>query len=133
MPWSSHNMVPHTFEFLPQQEESTPGSIYPQPALVRPGNASTWASSPWVYYQPDYANRNNAQFLVVNNGNNDSQAVPTTSFGPANANHTTNTTPLVAPLTREPNWQEPLEPEVIGNSVNSDKNSDVHHQGRELE
>ncbi|KAJ5602875.1 hypothetical protein N7537_005831 [Penicillium hordei] len=126
-------MDPYTFEFLPQQEESIPDSIYPQPALVRPGDASTWASSsPWVYYQPDFVDGNNSQYLAVNNGNNDAQAVPTASFGPAS--HTTNTTPLVAPFTQEPNWQEPLEPEGIDNSVNSvngDENPDAHRQGRE--
>ncbi|CAI7677331.1 unnamed protein product [Penicillium discolor] len=129
MPWSPHNMGPYTFGSVPQQEESTPGSIYPQPALVRPGDASTWSSSPWVYYYPDCVNRNNAQYLVVDNGTNDAQAVPAASFGPAN--HTTNTTPLVAPFTQEPNWPEPIEPEVIDNGVNSDENSDVDHQGRE--
>ncbi|CAI7670677.1 unnamed protein product [Penicillium viridicatum] len=117
-------MDPYTFEFVPQQEESTPGSIYPQPALVRPGDACTWDSSLWVYHQPDY-------YPVVNSGNNDAQVVPTTSFGPANG--TTNTTPPVAPFTQEPNPQEPLEPEVIGNGVNSDETPDVHHQGREQE
>lgn len=131
MPWPPHNMDPSTFGFVPQQEESTPGSIYPHPALVRPGDASTWDSSPWVYYYPDYVNRNNTQYPVVNNGNNNPQAVPAAYFGPAN--HTTNTTPIVAPFTQEPNWQEPLEPEVIGNGVNSNENSDVHHQGHEQE
>ncbi|KAJ5406262.1 hypothetical protein N7465_007546 [Penicillium sp. CMV-2018d] len=129
MPWSSHNMDPYTFEFVPQQEESTPGSIYSQPALVRPGDACTWDSSLWVYYQPDYVNRNNAQYPVVNNGNNDTQVVPTTSFGPVN--DTTNITPPVAPFTQEPNLQEPLEADVIGNGVNSDETPGVHHQGRE--
>ncbi|KAJ9487934.1 hypothetical protein VN97_g5363 [Penicillium thymicola] len=124
-------MDPYTFEFVPQQEESTPGFISPQPALARPGDASTWGSSLWVCYQPDYVNRNNAQYLVVNNGNNDAQAVPTASFGPAN--YTTNTTPLVAPSTQELNWQDIFEPGVIGNGVNSDENSDVHHQRREQE
>ncbi|KAJ5534266.1 hypothetical protein N7527_000520 [Penicillium freii] len=124
-------MDPYTFEFVPQQEESTPGSIYPQPALVRPGDACTWDSSLWVYHQPDYVNKNNAQYLVVNNGNNDAHVVLTASSGPAN--YATNTTPFVAPITQGPNSQEPLEPEVIGNGVNSDETPDVHHQGREQE
>ena len=112
-----------------QQEESTPGSIYLQPALVRPGDASAWDSSPWVQYYPDYVNRNNTQYLVDNNDHNDSQTVPRASFG--SAIHTANTTPLVAPFTQEPNLQEPLEPEAIGNGINSDENSDVHRQERE--
>ncbi|OQD65752.1 hypothetical protein PENPOL_c005G02259 [Penicillium polonicum] len=128
MPWSSHNMDSHTFEFVPQQEESTPDSIYPQQALVHPGDACTWDSSLWVYHQLDYVNRNDTQYPIVNNGN-DAQVVPTASFGPAN--YTTNTTPLVAPFTQEPTSQEPLEAEVIGNGINSDETPDVHHQGRE--
>ncbi|CAI7650324.1 unnamed protein product [Penicillium crustosum] len=122
-------MDPYTFGFVPQQEESTPGSIYPQPGLIRPGDASAWDSSPWVQYYPDYVNRNNTQYLVDNNDHNDSQTVPRASFG--SAIHTANTTPLVAPFTQEPNLQEPLEPEAIGNGINSDENSDVHRQERE--
>lgn len=123
-------MDSHTFEFVPQQEESTPDSIYPQQALVHPGDACTWDSSLWVYHQLDYVNRNDTQYPIVNNGN-DAQVVPTASFGPAN--YTTNTTPLVAPFTQEPTSQEPLEAEVIGNGINSDETPDVHHQGREQE
>ncbi|KAJ5955003.1 hypothetical protein N7501_009282 [Penicillium viridicatum] len=123
-------MDSYTFEFVPQEEESTPDSIYPQPALVHPGDACTWDSSLWVYHQLDYVNRNDTQYPIVNNGN-DAQVVPTASFGPAN--YTTNTTPLVAPFTQESTSQEPLEAEVIGNGINSDETPDVHHQGREQE
>ena len=52
---------------------------------------------PWFLARsnPDDVNKNNVQYLVDNNGHNDSQTVSRASFGPAI--HTTNITPLVAP------------------------------------
>lgn len=119
-------------ELLAQQEKSSSGSSYPQPALARLGDASTRAF-PRVYLQPNYLNRNDTQYSIVTNSNNDgdAQVVATASLRPAN--HITNTTPLVAPFIREPHWQELPQPGVMDNGVNNYENPHVHHQGGEQE
>ncbi|KAJ5518203.1 hypothetical protein N7453_000625 [Penicillium expansum] len=130
MAWSSHNIDPDVFEFISQQEGTTSGSNYPQPALGHPEDTSTWDYL-WGYAQPNHMNSNNTQHFVVNNSDNNVQMVPTSS--PGSASHTTSTTPHVAPFVQKLPWQESPRSEVIDSGVKNDETPKVHDQGRDQE
>ncbi|OQE12061.1 hypothetical protein PENVUL_c001G07393 [Penicillium vulpinum] len=123
MAWPSQNIDQDSLEF-PAEQEGISDSIFPQLALVRPGDASTW-TSPWLYSQPNHLARNDTPYYVVNNNN--PQAIPTAFLGPTN--HITSATPLEAHVIQRAHCQELPQSGVIGNANNTNGRPPVHRQG----